>query len=70
MKFCIRCKRRKNESEFYKRADGSCNSPCKTCKSIYDKERHKQLSQSLEWRVYRSEINKQYYYKKKNESLS
>lgn len=35
---CNRCKKSKNETNFYKRKNGSLRNPCKECHSKYGKE--------------------------------
>lgn len=67
MKICIKCKENKEESDYSLRPEGVLFNTCKECKRKYSRELHRKKSKSLEWRVYRSEMNKQLYKRKKNE---
>ena len=67
MKTCNRCNKSKDDCEFYKKADNELYNPCKQCKSEYSKLRHQEKSKDFQWKLYRTEINKKYYNRKKNE---
>jgi hypothetical protein len=70
MKQCIKCNKEKEDSEYHKRPSGVLYNTCKECKNKYYKERHYKLSQNIEWRVMRSEVNKKRYHAKKSIALN
>ena len=67
MKQCIKCNQIKKESEYPLRPEGTLFNTCRECKRVYFREYHFKKSKDLEWRVHRSEVNKNYYRRKKHE---
>ena len=61
MKLCNNCKKEKDESEFYKRKDGSCLLPCKECKKEYYTSKYSSLKNDSSYKM-RMRKNKQKYY--------
>jgi hypothetical protein len=65
---CIKCKQSKANSEYFPRAEGGFYNTCKKCKRAYGKARYQEKRKDLQWRIYRSEVNKQLYKRKKNQN--
>jgi len=68
MKLCNNCKKEKDESEFYKRKDGSCFLPCKECKKEYYTSKYSSLKNDSSYKM-RMRKNKQKYYINNKEKI-